>query len=122
MRDFWGDERALRQIFSNILSNAIKFTEIGGRIAVVFERTSDDGLEIFVRDNGRGMSPEGMEAALQLFGQVRESGDTMRGTGLGLPLAKSFVELHGGILSLESEVGIGTAVRLSFPAARLKTR
>lgn len=88
----------------------------------MFERTSDDGLEIFVRDNGRGMSPEGMEAALQLFGQVRESGDTMRGTGLGLPLAKSFVELHGGILSLESEVGIGTAVRLSFPAARLKTR
>jgi two-component system cell cycle sensor histidine kinase PleC len=114
------DERALKQILLNLLSNAVKFTPEGGSIAVD-ARIDDDGcFAILVSDTGIGIAPAEIPNALSNFGQVenyltREE----QGTGLGLPLAKSLAEAHGGTLELESELGRGTTVTIRFPAERI---
>ncbi len=116
-----GDERVLRQILLNLLSNAAKFTEPGGEVSVRAWHADDGTLRIAVRDTGIGMAPEDLPKALGSFEQV-ESHLSRRseGTGLGLPLAKSMCELHGGGLGLESELGKGSVVTFWFPPERVR--
>ena len=112
-----GDEAKLRQAVLNILSNAVKFTDAGGAISV---SARDTGAEIVVdiADTGIGMSAADIEVALTPFGQVDNRLERKyEGTGLGLPLAKSLIDLHGGALEIQSERGAGTTMRLRFPRA-----
>ena len=112
-----GDQEKVRQIFDNLMSNAVKFTQPGGRVAVTVHL---DGSHIVaeVADTGIGMSPEDIEIALTPFGQVDNRLERKyEGVGLGLPLAKSLIERHGGALEIRSERGVGTVMRVSFPAA-----
>ena len=113
------DLRALRQMLINLVSNAIKFTEAGGRVTVEIS-ADEDGLVIAVRDTGVGIAPKDFPVIFEPFGQARGAGiNHQEGTGLGLPLVQSLVELHGGQLVLESEPGIGTVAKLCFGAERL---
>ena len=115
-----GDERRIRQVLFNLVSNASKFTPDGGKVSISASANAKNGLRIRVVDNGLGMKQEDLETALTPFGQVSSPGATnIGGTGLGLPLAKSLVEHHGGKLDLESKPGQGTSVTLEFPPMRL---
>jgi PAS domain S-box-containing protein len=116
----WGDERKIKQILINLLSNAVKFTPEGGSVTVSADRSTADGIQIAVSDTGIGIPREALETVLQPFGQVDSALSRKHaGTGLGLPLTKSLVELHGGRLDLESELGKGTTVTVRFPPERL---
>lgn len=113
-----GDERRIRQVLFNLLSNASKFTPTGGRVSISAVAHKKAGLRISVVDTGIGMGPEDLETALTPFGQVSSHGTAHHcdtGTGLGLPLSKSLVERHGGKLDLKSNLGKGTRVTLRFP-------
>ncbi len=114
------DERKIKQILFNLLSNAIKFTPSGGRVEIG-SRIAGGALVVFVTDSGIGIPEDQIPRALSAFGQV-DNGHTRRpqeGTGLGLTLSKRIAELHGGRLEIESVVGKGTTVSVSFPAERL---
>ena len=114
-----GDQRKLRQALLNLLSNAIKFTPTGGSIQLAAAREADGAVALRVTDNGIGMAPSDISDALTPFKQVDNSlSRKYEGTGLGLPLAKSLVELHGGALTLTSELGCGTTVVCRLPPAR----
>jgi two-component system cell cycle sensor histidine kinase PleC len=112
------DERLLKQTLLNIISNATKFTPEGGHVAV--KAQIDDGaITISIEDDGVGIAPQDIPVVLQPFGQVENTMTPKHeGTGLGLPLAKGFMELHGGSLTLKSDVGKGTKVTLIFPPSR----
>jgi signal transduction histidine kinase/HAMP domain-containing protein len=111
-----GEKAKLRQIFLNLLSNAVKFTESGGRVRVRLANGAAALVEI--EDTGIGMTGDEIAIALTPFGQVDNRLERrFEGTGLGLPLAKSLVELHGGTLEIESAKGEGTTVRVRFPLA-----
>ena len=111
------DPVRLKQILINLLSNAVKFTLTGGRVGLRVRRDGAHGL-IEVADTGIGMTPEDIAVALQPFGQV-DSNLARRhgGTGLGLPLVRSFVDQHRGTLSIDSAEGRGTTVQVRLPAA-----
>ena len=112
-----GDAVKLRQIFTNIISNAIKFTPRGGSITVEALRTTSGGVGILVRDTGVGMTAEEIMVAMTPFGQVDGSRSRWReGTGLGLPIAKALVELHGGQIEVRSQKGVGTEVVIALPS------
>jgi signal transduction histidine kinase len=114
------DERLLRQLVLNLVSNAVKFTLSGGHIAVAIRASDLDGIAIEVTDNGIGIPQEHIERVLRPFEQVeRALSRRYGGTGLGLPFAKKIAELHGGSLTLESEVDKGTRVLVQLPATRL---
>ena len=105
--DFVGDERKIKQILLNLLSNAVKFTPEGGRIGIN-ARQADGSVEISVSDTGIGIAPEDQPKIFEEFRQVgSDYAHKTEGTGLGLTLAKKFVELHGGRIWVESEVGKG---------------
>ena len=116
------DERKIRQILLNLMTNAVKFTPDGGRITVS-ARCSDHLLAdmvIEIRDTGIGIAPNNLQRVMEPFTQVdaslsREHG----GTGLGLPLSRRLAEMHGGRLDLESTLTVGTVVRLTMPANRV---
>jgi signal transduction histidine kinase len=113
--DFVGDERKIKQILLNLLSNAVKFTPEGGRIGIK-ARQGDGSVEISVSDTGIGIAPEDQAKIFEEFRQV--GGDyahKKEGTGLGLTLAKKFVELHGGKIWVESEVGKGSTFTFTLP-------
>ena len=115
-----GDERRMRQVLFNLVSNASKFTPAGGKVSVSASVGAKSGLRIQVEDTGVGIRPEDILTALTPFGQVHNSkAPDDSGTGLGLPLAKSLVERHGGKLALASKPGKGTTVTLHFPPIRL---
>jgi signal transduction histidine kinase len=106
-------------MLSNLLSNAVKFTEAGGQVGVRVRAGRELGYVFQVYDNGIGIAAEDIPRALLPFEQVDNSlTRSFAGTGLGLPLCKSFAELHGGTLDLASEPGKGTTVTLRFPAER----
>jgi signal transduction histidine kinase len=117
---FRADPVAMRQILINLLSNAVKFTSPGGEVRVNAERTLDGGLALIVSDTGIGMTEEEIAIALEPFRQV-ENALTKRfeGTGLGLPIARRLVELHGGKLDIASAKGVGTVIRASLPRERM---
>jgi len=113
----YADETRLRQVVYNLLSNAIKFTNGGGKIVLIGESTADGGVVIQVSDSGIGMDPDDIDIALRPFMQVKKAdGRASPGTGLGLPFAKSIVELHGGKFTITSERGAGTTVRVTLPS------
>lgn len=111
-----GDAIKLRQIFTNLISNAIKFTPRGGTVTIEALRRHNGGATILIRDTGVGMSQEEILVALTPFGQVDGSRSRWReGTGLGLPIAKALVELHGGEIQIRSVKGKGTEVAIALP-------
>jgi GAF domain-containing protein len=109
-----GDERKVKQVLLNLLSNALKFTPEGGRIDVS-ARLQDGAAEIAVTDTGVGIAPEDQEAVFEEFRQVGTADKKVEGTGLGLALSRKFIELHGGRIWVESEVGKGSTFRFTLP-------
>jgi signal transduction histidine kinase len=110
------DERKLRQVVFNLLSNAVKFTPNGGHVDVS-ARITDGVVEIAVADTGPGIAPEDQELIFEEFQQAPvASGGHVEGTGLGLPLSRKLVEIHGGRLWVESAVGAGSTFRFTMPA------
>lgn len=117
------DPRLLRQMLLNLLTNAIKFTPEGGRIEIAAKRARTGDLWLTVSDTGCGIAADQIAKVLEPFGQVEGVQARQHdGLGLGLPLVKSMIELHGGQMWLTSSPGEGTSVRLSFPADRLLPR
>jgi two-component system, cell cycle sensor histidine kinase PleC len=117
------DPIKVKQILMNLLSNAVKFTPPGGSVAVVARIAGDGALDVDVIDTGVGMSEEQIPIALSTFGQIEHNLNRQhQGTGLGLPLTKQLLELHGGALEIESVPGRGTTMRARFPAARVSIR
>jgi signal transduction histidine kinase len=117
------DKRRIKQVLINIVTNALKFTPANGRVRVQAAMADDGGIAMVVRDSGIGIDPVDIPKAYELFGQVDSSlARKHSGTGLGLPLSKQFVELHGGSLTLESTVNLGTTVTVRLPAERLVPR
>ena len=114
------DGLRLKQVLLNLLSNAIKFTPPGGHVTLDASVDDQRSLVIRVADTGIGMAPEDIPKALSPFGQL-ESTRARRypGTGLGLPLSKALIELHGGKLRIDSEAGRGTTVTVTIPAVRV---
>jgi len=111
------DERKIRQVLLNLLSNAIKFTPEGGRIDV--HAVPRDGMvEVSVTDTGVGIAPEDQEAVFEEFRQVGTSDKKVEGTGLGLALSRKFIELHGGKIWVESQVGEGSTFTFTVPVRR----
>ncbi len=113
-----GDARKLRQVLLNLLSNALKFTPEGGSIHMEAGLRQDGRMRIRVRDTGIGMAEADIPKALSVFGQAHRN-QSLEGTGLGLPLCKIFSELHGGSLSLQSQLGKGTTVDIILPRRRV---
>jgi signal transduction histidine kinase len=117
-----GDERFVKQMLINLMSNAVKFTNDGGWVRISTQVSNDGRLEVCVSDNGIGIAEKDIPVVLSTFGQVEcAQARTNHGTGLGLPLTQRLIELHGGELRLESELGTGTAITLCFPANRFST-
>lgn len=115
----YADERKLKQVLVNLLSNAVKFTEPGGTVALKAWHQANSGFVFQVIDNGIGMAPQDIPKALSQFGQIDSDRNRKQdGTGLGLPLSKSLVEMHGGSLDLQSQLGVGTTATVRLPAVR----
>jgi signal transduction histidine kinase len=113
-------ERMVRQILINLIGNAIKFTPAGGTVTLTGRRLDNGGYELTVADSGVGMTEEEVAQALMPFGQIANMMSAKHtGTGLGLPLAKAMMELHGGTLTIASMPQLGSRVTLGFPAARI---
>jgi signal transduction histidine kinase len=115
-----GDPAKLTQILVNLLSNAIKFTAPGGKVRLKVERPAHRGITLRVEDTGIGMAADQIPVALAPFGQI-ETGLSRKydGVGLGLPLTKRLIELHGGTIEIDSELGKGTVVSAHLPEERL---
>jgi signal transduction histidine kinase len=119
--ELYGDRQYFKQILINLLSNAVKFTPRGGSVKLSASVSSDGWLDISVSDTGIGIAEADIWKALVPFAQV--SSDLSRkyeGTGLGLPLSKGFVEMHGGTLKIDSHPGSGTTVTVRFPPDRTR--
>ena len=113
------DPRHIKQIILNLVSNAVKFTPPKGKISLEVAVDDEQAVLLVIKDNGIGIDEKNIAKVLEPFGQV---GDVYsrahEGTGLGLPLAKSLVEIHGGSLVLASKLGEGTTVTVRFPPER----
>jgi signal transduction histidine kinase len=109
-----GDERKVKQVLLNLLSNALKFTPEGGRVEVL-ARVVDGMAEISVTDTGVGIAPEDQEAIFEEFRQVGTAEKKAEGTGLGLTLCRKFIELHGGRIWVKSQVGAGSTFFFTVP-------
>ncbi len=112
-----GDERKVKQVLLNLLSNALKFTPEGGRIDVG-AGVHDGVAEIAVRDTGVGIAPEDQEAVFEEFRQVGSADKKIEGTGLGLALSRKFIELHGGRIWVKSQAGQGSTFTFTLPVRR----
>jgi two-component system cell cycle sensor histidine kinase PleC len=120
MPRLWADERAVRQICLNLLSNAIKFTPQGGEIWLKVGWTASGGQYMSVKDTGPGIPEEEIPVVLASFGQGSNSiKSAEQGAGLGLPIAKNLIDLHGGTFTLKSKLRIGTEVVVTFPPERV---
>ncbi len=116
MPHLMADRLRLKQILLNLMSNAIKFTPSGGRVEAVTELTEDGGIRVVIHDTGIGMAAEQIPTALEPFRQIASPlSRKVEGTGLGLSLAKSLTERHGGTLAIRSALNQGTSVELRFP-------
>jgi two-component system cell cycle sensor histidine kinase PleC len=111
-----GDAAKLHQAISNLLSNSIKFTLPGGKVALSARPNPDGDVAITISDTGVGMSEEELAQAMQPFGQVDATRSRWReGAGLGLPIARALATLHGGTLTMQSIKGVGTEATLTLP-------
>jgi len=116
----YADERALLQVVLNLLSNAVKYGRVGCEVnVVVSDPDADDGISIVISDAGDGIPPERMDYILTPFGRLGNN-DAYKsgGTGLGLPIVKSLIDMHGGSFEIDSTVGVGTTVTVKLPAVR----
>jgi signal transduction histidine kinase len=111
-----GDERKVKQVLLNLLSNALKFTSEGGRIDVR-AALREGRAEVSVADTGVGIAPEDQEAVFEEFRQVGTADKKVEGTGLGLALSRKFIELHGGRIWVESELGRGSTFTFTLPVS-----
>jgi orotate phosphoribosyltransferase len=112
------DERKLKQIVFNLLSNAVKFTPDGGKVSIS-ARNRGEAIEVGVQDTGVGIAPEDQEQIFEEFRQASHAhGKAREGTGLGLALARRFVELHGGQIRVESALGVGSTFTFTLPIRR----
>ena len=112
-----GDPAKLTQVFSNLVSNAVKFTPPGGSVTVETRPQPDGGAAVYVRDTGLGMTQDEVAIALTPFGQVDAGHSRWReGAGLGLPIAKALVHLHGGSIEIRSVKSSGTEVAVTLPS------
>lgn len=114
------DRRRILQILINLIGNASKYSPMGGLIQLKCRLRPDGGLELQVADEGSGMTHAEIEVALTLFGQAAAGRNHNSGTGLGLPLARSMTELHGGMLLIDSVKGRGTTIRVVLPPERVR--
>jgi two-component system cell cycle sensor histidine kinase PleC len=113
------DYRGLKQVVLNLISNAVKFTPEGGDIVVALTREDDDRVRVAVTDTGIGIAARDLDRLARPFEQVEgQHSKTTQGTGLGLALTKSLIELHGGVLTIASEPGKGTTVGFVLPIRR----
>ena len=116
------DPRMLQQILMNLLSNAVKFTPEGGRVGVRAEHGPRRGIAVVIDDTGVGIPADDLDKVLEPFQRgsnaLREG---IPGTGLGLSITRHLAELHGGRIAIESRLGRGTTVRVSFPRNRIVT-
>ena len=118
--DLRADKRKVKQILLNLLSNAVKFTPAGGRIELFAAADAFSGVEITVQDTGIGITKEQIPQIVKPFVQVDSSlSRRHQGSGLGLPLAIAMMELHGGTLSIESDLGRGTKITINFGPERI---
>ena len=108
------DERKVKQVLLNLLSNALKFTPEGGRIEV-HARVNDGVAEISVADTGVGIAPEDQAAVFEEFRQVGTASKKIEGTGLGLAISRKFIELHGGRIWVTSQPGVGSTFAFTLP-------
>ncbi|MGB0683734.1 MAG: ATP-binding protein [Magnetovibrionaceae bacterium] len=118
--ELYGDERYVKQIVINLLTNAIKYTPEYGQITLDVDYMIQGPVTITVRDNGIGIADHHLDHVMEPFGQAEGAMQrSTEGTGLGLPLAKALIELHGGELVLESKLDVGTSVSVRFPRERV---
>ncbi|MCD2422089.1 PAS domain S-box protein [Niabella pedocola] len=110
----YGDRLRLEQVFSNIISNAVKYSPNGGNIEVAVTENTEDTL-IYIRDEGIGISDEHIGEIFTQFYRVAEPGDPIPGFGLGLFISKEIIERHGGIISVKSSKGIGSTFIIKLP-------
>jgi two-component system cell cycle sensor histidine kinase PleC len=115
----WIDPEKIAQAFTNILSNAIKFTPEDGRIEIDAEFTGTGGLLVMVRDNGSGIPADKVDRVLQPFGQAEKQLMRHGALGLGLPIARALISMHGGELTLASQVDKGTTAGVALPPERV---
>ncbi len=115
-----GEDKALKQVLVNILSNAVKFTPEGGSVTMTAGLDKNGALKVVVTDTGIGIAKKDIPKALAPFGQIESAlARKYQGTGLGLPITKQLVELHGGTFAIDSELGQGTAVSFTLPPQRV---
>jgi two-component system cell cycle sensor histidine kinase PleC len=120
LEQIWADERAIRQICLNLMSNALKFTPRGGRITLSVSGTPEGGQMLIVKDTGPGIPKDEIPRVMQAFGQGSLAHQTAEGgTGLGLPIVQNLVALHGGIFELRSELRKGTEAVVCLPGSRV---
>jgi two-component system cell cycle sensor histidine kinase PleC len=121
--DVEADYRAVKQVLLNLLSNAVKFTPRGGRVVIKADLRDDprgERVRVTVQDTGIGISAADLERLARPFEQIEtQHAKTQQGTGLGLALSKSLVEMHGGLLDLKSAPGQGTAASFSLPVQQI---
>jgi signal transduction histidine kinase len=111
------DERKVKQVVLNLLSNALKFTPEGGRVAV-HARAYDGWAEVSVSDTGIGIAPEDQQTVFDEFRQVGSAAKRVEGTGLGLAISRKFIELHGGRIWVTSTLGAGSTFAFTLPSKR----
>ncbi|HJZ43191.1 MAG TPA: ATP-binding protein [Hyphomicrobiaceae bacterium] len=120
LEQIWADERAIRQICLNLMSNALKFTPRGGRITLSVSATPEGGQMLVVKDTGPGIPKEEIPRVMQAFGQGSLAHQTAEGgTGLGLPIVQNLVSLHGGTFELRTELRKGTEAVVILPKSRV---
>lgn len=113
----WADRDKVNQILMNLVGNAVKFTPAQGKVTIVVERDRQEWIKISVSDTGPGISPEEANAVFDKFYQVADMNkQKTKGTGLGLAISKALVEIHGGTIWLESQVGTGSTFYFTLPA------
>ena len=117
-----GDERLVRQVFLNLLSNAVKFSHPMGEVVIDIALNAERELIVRIIDKGIGIPKDRLDDVIEPFGQVADPRvNRGQGTGLGLPIAKAMMDMHGGSLGIESEMGQGTTVTCTFPQSRVIT-
>lgn len=120
MPKLWADERAVRQMIINLMSNAIKFTPQGGEIVIKVGWTSSGGQYVGIKDNGPGIPEEEIPIVLEQFGRGNNAVKTAeQGTGLGLPIVNALIQRHGGRMDFKSKLRVGTEVTIMFPPSRV---